>query len=706
MMKRILCLFSAWWLLSAATVPLSAAEPPPAASEAADLAAPPAPDARHRKVSQMVTRFIEEAHYRHASIDDSLSSQIFDQYLESLDGNRMYLLAPDVEKMNRYRFSLDESVKRGQLEPVFEIFNVYRARRLERTRYARRLLDEEPDFEIAETFFFERDELPWAADSAELDEVWRKYVKNDVLSLLLADKTWDEAREILDKRYAQVVRRVGQINSDDVFETFMNAYAHTLDPHSTYLSPRNSENYRIDMSLSYEGIGASLQLSDDFVSVLNVIPGGPAAISGELEPNDRITAVGQGADGELVDVVGWRLDDVVELIRGPGGTVVRLQILPSGAAPGAEAQTLNLVRDKIKLEEQAAQKQVVEIERPDGAWKIGVIEVPSFYQDYAARAARAKNYTSTTNDVRRLIKELEAEDIDGLIVDLRHNGGGHLSEAIELSGLFIEEGPLVQLRDYRGATEVLRDPEPEVAYRGPLAVLVNRYSASASEIFAAAMQDYKRGVVIGQQTFGKGSVQNLYSLDNYTRARDGAPGLGQLTLTIGKYYRVTGGSTQHRGVEPDIALPSEIDSTLVGESTRETALPWDQIEPIGFSAHAPLDAAVTALVESHERRVVNDPDFNYLLDRNSAFDDIRAMKHVSLNLEERKTERQRAEKDQLALENERRRAHGLEPLASIAELEKQEPVDVVLDEAAQIVADMLSLHGPAAVASDATAASF
>ena len=705
MTKRIVSLLSAWLLLFGVMAPLALAAPPAAPSAAAALEAPPAPDARHRKVSQMVTRFIEEAHYRHASIDDSLSAQIFEQYLDSLDGNKMYLLASDVEKMNRYRHSLDESVKRGQLEPVFEIFNIYRARRMERTRYARRLLENEPDFTLRETFFFEREELPWATDSAELDDVWRKYVKNDVLSLLLADKTWEEAREILDKRYAQVLRRVGQINSDDVFETFMNAYAHTLDPHSTYLSPRNSENYRIDMSLSYEGIGASLQLSDDFVSVLDVIPGGPAAISGELEPNDRITAVGQGADGELVDVVGWRLDDVVELIRGPGGTVVRLQILPSGAAPGSESHTLNLVRDKIKLEEQAAQKQVVEIARPDGAWKIGVIEVPSFYQDYAARAARARNYTSTTNDVRRLIKELEAEGIDGLIIDLRHNGGGHLSEAIELSGLFIEEGPLVQLRDYRGATEVLRDPEPEVAYRGPLAVLVNRYSASASEIFAAAMQDYKRGLVIGQQTFGKGSVQNLYSLDNYTRARDGAPGLGQLTLTIGKYYRVTGDSTQHRGVEPDIALPSEIDSTLVGESTRKTALPWDQIEPIGFSAHPPLDEAVTALVENHEKRIVDDPDFNYLLDGISAFDDIRAQQRVSLNLEERKLERKRAEKAQLARENERRVAHGLEPFTSIKQLEKEKPIDVVLDEAAEIVTDMLSLHGPAAVASDATAAS-
>ncbi|MBA3563003.1 MAG: carboxy terminal-processing peptidase [Gammaproteobacteria bacterium] len=694
-MKRILsnaltCLF----LLAA----FQMAPAEPAAS------APLAPDARHRKVSQMVTRFIEEAHYRHANIDDSLSSQIFDQYLEALDPNKVYLLGSDVEKMRRYRQSLDESVKRGQLEPVFEIFNLYRARLLQRTQYAQQLLAEKPDFTVHESFFFDRAESPWAADEAELNEIWRKRVKNDGLSLLLADKTWEEAQETLGKRYQQNVRRVGQVNSDDVFETFMNAYAHTLDPHSTYLAPRSAEEYRISMSLSYEGIGASLEMADEFVSVLNVIAGGPASISGELKPKDRITAVGQGRSGEMVDVVGWRLDDVVELIRGPGGSVVRLQILPSGAAPGSAEHHVDLVRDKVKLEEQAAQRDVIDVERPGSQWRVGVITVPSFYQDYAARAAHKKNYTSTTNDVRRLIAELEAEGIDGLIVDLRGNGGGHLSEAIELSGLFIEDGPLVQLRDYRGATEVLRDPEPEVTYDGPLAVLVDRYSASASEIFAAAMQDYRRGVVVGQQTFGKGSVQNLYTLDNYTRAREGDRGLGQLTLTIGKYYRVTGGSTQHRGVQPDISLPSVIDSETVGESTRETALPWDRIDPIDFTAHTPLNAAVSALTESYQRRAANDPDHNYLLDGISAFEDLREQESVSLNLEVRKDERERTEKERLARENARRAAHGLEPFTSQKELDEAEPVDVALDEAAEIVADMLNLYGPPAVASGAAAA--
>ncbi|MGH8495526.1 MAG: carboxy terminal-processing peptidase [Gammaproteobacteria bacterium] len=680
------------------TVP---AEPAPPAVEAT---APLAPDARHRKISQMVTRFIEEAHYRHASIDDALSAQIFEQYLEALDPNRIYFLASDVEKMSRYRESLDDSVKRGHLEPVFEIFNLYRARTQERLQLAVQLLAEKPDFTVDEKFYFDRSESPWA-NQAELDEIWRKRIKNDALSLLLSDKTWEETQEALGKRYGQLNRRLTQVKADDVFESFMNAYAHTLDPHSTYLSPRSSEEYRISMSLSYEGIGASLELADEFVSVLDVIPGGPAAISGELEPKDRITAVGQGASGDMVDVVGWRLDDVVELIRGPGGSVVRLQILPGGATPGSAEHTIALKRDRVKLEERAAQSDTIEIERPGGHWKIGVIEVPSFYQDYAARAAHKKNYTSTTNDARRLIAKLEGEGIDGLIIDLRDNGGGHLSEAIELSGLFIEDGPLVQLRDYRGATEVLRDPEPEVAYDGPLAVLVNRYSASASEIFAAAMQDYKRGVVIGQQTFGKGSVQNLYSLDNYTRSREGNLGLGQLTLTIGKYYRVTGGSTQHRGVHPDISLPSVIDTETVGESTRETALPWDRIEPIDFAARAPLDAAVSALTERHEQRVANDPDYNYVVGGISASEDLREQEWISLNLEARKRERVQQDRENLERENARRAAHGLEPLESLEELEDAEPPDFTLRETAEIVADMLNLYGPRAVASGTAASS-
>jgi carboxyl-terminal processing protease len=651
------------------------------------------PSDRHAKISRLVTTLFEHSHYSQVDIDDDVSSEMLDRYIEAMDGNRHYFLASDIAEFEAYRTELDDVVKRGELDPVFEMYERYTVRTRERLNYAIALLDEEPDFTIDERYVFDRTETPWAVDQAELDEIWRKRVKNDGLSLVMTGKSWDETSELLRKRYERVLKRVDQINSDDVFEAFMNAYSHTLDPHSSYFSPRNSEEYRIQMSLSYDGIGASLQLQDDYIAVLNVIPGGPAAVDGSIKPNDRITAVGQGDDGQLVDVVGWRLDDVVELIRGPGGTTVRLQVLGAGAAPGSETNVIALIRDKIKLEAQAAQKERMEIQRGDQTLNIGVIQVPSFYQDYNARAAGADDYTSTTADVRRLIGELEEEGIDGLVLDLRNNGGGHLSEATSLTGLFIERGPVVQLRDTNGRIEVLKDPSPAKVYDGPLAVLVNRYSASASEIFAAAIQDYKRGVVLGQQTFGKGTVQNLYPLDRYAPGSD--PRFGQLTLTIGKYYRVTGGSTQHRGVLPDIELPSHIDSSLIGESSRDTALPWDQIKATDFATDRSLDTALSVLSTSHEQRSAVDPDFNYLQADIAAVTAERAHNSVSLSLLAREQEREESRARELALRNERRAALGQEPVVSLDDLEEEEVPDILLDEAAAVVADMTDLSAAA-----------
>jgi carboxyl-terminal processing protease len=645
---------------------------------------------KHSEISERVTQIIEELHYSRPRIDNSLSSAILDRYLDTLDGNRLYFLNSDISAFGRYRYELDERARNGQLQPIFEIFNVFRARTQERIEYAIALLDQEPDFSIDEDFLFDRSELPWPNSDQEIQDVWRKRVKNDALSLVLTGKTWEETAEILGERYERVLHRIGQLNSDDVFETFMNAMAHTMDPHSSYLSPRNSEEYRIQMSLSYDGIGASLQLEDDYVTVINVIPGGPAQIDGQLKPEDRITAVGQGESGEFVDVIGWRLDDVVQLIRGPGGTVVRLQVLPAGAAPGTPEKILPLVRDKVKLEEQAAKSDLVEVQRDERTYRIGVIRVPSFYQDYAARSRGDEDYTSTTRDVGRLIGELEADGIDGLVMDLRQNGGGHLSEATELSGLFLERGPIVQLRETRGDTTVLDDPSPGAVYHGPLAVLVDRYSASASEIFAAAIQDYKRGVVVGQRTFGKGSVQNLFNLDRFMRA----PGYGQLTLTIGKYYRVTGGSTQHRGVEPDIALPSLVDIETVGESTRDTALPWDQIQATRFRAQTPLDDAIRQVEQRRTQRAVSDPDFNYLISDIAALSELSSRDTVSLNLAAREAEREATQQGQLVRENERRAARGLEPLATLEELEVAEPPDILLEQATGVVADMADLEEP------------
>ena len=651
------------------------------------------PDSRHESVGELITQFIQKSHYLHISVDDELSSRVLDRYIESLDSNRMYLLASDIADFEQYRYQLDDVVKSRPLDPVYEMFKVYRTRARERLNFALRQLETEPDFTIDEHFQFDRSEAPWIESTAELDEIWRKRVKNDVLRLVLAEQTWEEAQELLKKRYTRYLKRMDQVKSDDVFETFMNAFAHTLDPHSSYLSPRNSEEYRIQMSLSYFGIGASLQTEEDYVQIISIIAGGPAAIDGKLKPNDRITGVAQGSDGEMIDVVGWRLEDVVDLIRGPANTVVRLQIIPAGAPPGSSEKVLALTRDRVKLEEQAAQSDIIDVPREGREWRIGIIEVPSFYRDYRALSNGDKNYTSTTKDVKRLIAELETQGIDGLVLDLRGNGGGHLTEATALSGLFIDNGPVVQLRNSSGRISRLDDPDPvaRVAYNGPLAILVDRFSASASEIFAAAIQDYARGVIVGQQTFGKGTVQNLYSLDQYLQP-EGDKGYGQLTMTIGKYYRVTGESTQHRGVDPDISLPSSIDVQEVGESVRDSALPWDTIQTTRFRAGPPLESTIQSLTASHSERSKDDPNFRYLMDGIRVFEETRTRTIVSLNIDKRLEERELERTRALKRENDRRTALNLEPLSSLEEVEEDTRPDVLLDQAAAIVTDMAALR--------------
>ena len=648
--------------------------------------------AKHPAISSSVTRLIEEMHYSLPRLDNSLSSAILDQYLDTLDGNRMYFTAADIATFNRLRYELDDRTRTGDLQPVFDIFNLFRKRAGERVEHAIELLATEPDYTLDETFQYDRSELPWPGSEAELDEIWRKNVKSDGLRLILTGKTWAEATETLKERYERSYKRITQLTAEDVFEFYMNAVAHNMDPHSSYLSPRQSEEYRIQMSLSYDGIGASLQLEGDYVEVTNIIDGGPAQIDGQLKAEDRITAVGE-ASGELVDVIGWRLEDVVQKIRGPGGTRVRLQVLPAGANPGSPEKTIELVRDKIKLEDAAAKKSLIEIPFNGRNYRIGVIDVPSFYQDFAARSRGDDDYVSTSRDVTRLIEEFRAEGgIDGLVMDLRANGGGHLSEATELSGLFIERGPIVQLRETRGTISQLDDPSPTAVYGGPLAVLVDRYSASASEIFAAAIQDYDRGVIVGQQTFGKGSVQNLFPLDRLMRGTDN----GQLTLTIGKYYRVTGESTQHRGVIPDIELPSMVDAETVGESTRDTALPWDRIQPTRFRPAPTLTAAIDDLRAHQVARATNDPEFGYLVSDVAAVRELSSQKSVSLNREERLAENKRLDEGRLARENARRTALGLEALASIEDLNDTETSDeILLHQAARVVAELVErTRGP------------
>jgi carboxyl-terminal processing protease len=630
---------------------------------------------------------LEGMHYSGNKLDDRLSAIVYERFLEAIDGQHTSLLASDIAEFDQYKLKFDDMIRSGDVDPAFAIFARYQQRNRERIKFAIAQLDKEPDWTLNETFEFDREKAPWAASQADLDEFWRKRVKNDALSLELTGKNWDDASKLLRKRYETTLKRIDQVSADDVFESLMNSYARAYDPHSSYFSPRSSEEYRIQMSLNYDGIGASLQLVDEYVTIMNIIEGGPAATAGTLSVKDRITGVGQGKEGPITDVLGWRIDDVVQLIRGRAGTQVRLQVLPAGAAPGTPEKTLEFTRNKVTLEAQAAQKELRTIKRGDKEYRVGIINVPAFYQDVEAQSAGDKEYRSTTRDVRRLIKELQAEKIDGLVLDLRGNGGGYLPEATALTGLFIDKGPVVQLKVTTGELEVQDDPESGATYTGPLAVLVDRFSASASEIFAGALQDYHRATILGQRTFGKGTVQNLVPLDRWSPR----PVNGQLTVTIGKFYRVTGESTQHRGVEPDVPLPSQIDMDEFGESALEGALPWDRIAGVPFRSEAKAQQPnIPVLVTEEKARADKDPDYRWLVADLAAAESVRKQTSLSLNLQTRKTEREKLDKDRLARENARRAAQGLPALKSIEELADVKFPDTVLDQAAEVMTDMVT----------------
>lgn len=649
------------------------------------------PAERHERATEIITHIINTYHYKSRPLDDSLSTSILDRYLDSLDPNRSYFLASDISNFDKYRFKLDNRLKDEDLVPAFDIFKIYRKRVDERINHAIAMLDNDFDFTIDESYRFDRRDSDWARTKAELDEIWRKRVKNDVLNLLLAKKDDAEYVDTLTKRYERIRTNTFQLDSNDIFQTFINSYTTSIEPHTAYFSPRESENFDISMRLSLEGIGAVLTTENDYTVIQHIIPGGPADLSNQLHDEDKIIGVGQGKNGEIVDIIGWRLDDVVDLIRGPKGTTLRIEILPKNSGPEGPHKMITLVRNKIKLEEQAAKSSIIEI--PESKRKIGVINVPTFYIDFAAQARGDKNYKSTSGDVRKLIAKLKEASISGLIIDLRGNGGGSLSEALELTGLFIEKGPIVQTKDSTGRIDINDDPDPSIVYSGPMAVLVDRNSASASEIFAGAIQDYQRGIIIGEPTFGKGTVQNIVDLDRFISNADEEH--GRLKTTIAQFFRVSGGSNQHRGVIPDIILPTANISSDYGEKSLDNALPWDQVKPAKYIKVMSTPDDISMAEARHKQRIKSDRAFQLLIEEQELIEETSNQKEISLLMSERKAEREKLQETREQLENEIRIAQGLPPLndnESNNESAGQEDdtMDIILKEAGMILDDMIA----------------
>ena len=629
------------------------------------------PTQSHMKEARIIIQILDYLHYRDVDLNDSLSSVIFDNYLEALDGNKNYFLASDIKSFEKYRFSLDDDLKRGNLVPAFYIFNIYKNRVESRLKYALANTGYEFDFSKNEIFHFDRSDMPYAKTEAELDELWRKTLKNQALNLKLSGSDNAKIAEVLKTRYERFKSNVEKYNSNDVFEIFMNSVTESFDPHTNYYTPLNAEDFEMQSKKSLEGIGATLQQDNDYTKIVELRPGGPAFLSGQVNKDDRVVGVAQGADGEMIDVIGWRSDEVAGQIRGPKGTLVRLELLPAGASPGAETKVVSLVRDKINLDDARAKSQVVQLTENGEKFTLGIITVPDFYLNADEMADNPDNYTSTTNDVKRLIKELQAEGVDGVMLDLRNNGGGALFEAINLSGLFIPEGPVVQVKYPQNRKEVMDDENPELFYDGPLNVMINRFSASASEIFAGAIQDYKRGVIVGEQSYGKGTVQNVRGLNDFIRGAEDEE-LGLIKFTIAKFYRVTGSSTQHRGVTPDIEFPSLYSAEDFGESSQPSALPWDKIESANYKPMNYVnDAMIAALKRQHQKRLKEEQTLVDLQFDIQELQKNRKRTEVSLNYEVRKKEQEDLDK---------RRASQVKIGASLTELEANKVKDRSLDD--------------------------
>lgn len=636
-----------------------------------------APESQHATSSKRITAQFTRAHYKAVKIDDELSAKIFDRYIEQLDYNRNVFLASDIEALQKYRLDFDTVVSRGKLESAYEIFNLNMQRRMERYQYAISLLEKPFDFTIDESYVFDRDDAKWPETTEELDSLWRSRVKYDALNLTLAGKEWAKVKEILTKRYKYAIKRLKQSESEDVFQIVMNSFARVVEPHTSYLSPRNAERFQMDMNLSLEGIGAVLRAEEDFTVIQSVVTGGPADKSKQLKPKDRIVGVSQD-DDDFVDVVGWRLDDVVDLIKGPKGSKVRLQVQGDIENNDDTIKVVSIIRDKIILEDRAAKSEVYYEKAGDKtSRKLGVITIPSFYNNLS-------------RDVKKEIDKLKLENVEGIIVDLRGNGGGSLPESTLLTGLFIDKGPVVQVRDGANRISVQRDKDGISYYDGPLTVMVDRYSASASEIFSAAIQDYGRGVIVGEHTFGKGTVQQHRPLGRVYDLFEKP--FGSIQYTIAKFYRINGGSTQHRGVLPDISFPTAVDPEEWGESKEENALPWDQIREARYSKLDNLAPSIANLSEHYKERIKTNREFNYLLSDIEEYKLDKEDKTISLNLAKRKAKKEERKVKQLERANERLVAMNKEKITSLDDLPKElEELDPLLDETARITFDLVAM---------------
>ncbi|MDH4553142.1 tail-specific protease [Pseudomonas sp. LB-090624] len=650
------------------------------------------PDRDEIVASLNVVELLKRHHYSKPPLDDARSVIIYDSYIKLLDPARSYFTAADIAEFDKWKTQFDDFLKSGNLDPGFTIYKRYLDRVKQRLDFALAELNkgvDKIDFNTKETLLIDRKDAPWLKNQAELDDLWRKRVKDEVLRQKIAGKEPKQIQETLTKRYKNQLARLDQTRAEDIFQAYINTFAQSYDPHTNYLSPDNAENFDINMSLSLEGIGAVLQSDNDQVKIVRLVPAGPAAKTKQVAPADKIIGVAQG-NKEMVDVVGWRLDEVVKLIRGPKGSVVRLEIIPASNAPSDQtSKIVSITREAVKLEEQAAKKSVLKLKQDGRDYKLGIIEIPAFYLDFKAYRAGDPEYKSTTRDVKKLLTELQKEKVDGVVIDLRNNGGGSLQEATELTSLFIEKGPTVLVRNSDGRVDVLEDENPGAFYKGPLALLVNRLSASASEIFAGAMQDYHRALIIGGQTFGKGTVQTIQPLNH-----------GELKLTLAKFYRVSGQSTQHQGVLPDIDYPSIIDTKEIGESALPEAMPWDTIRPVVKPAADPFKPFLAQLRAQHEARSDKDAEFTYIRDRLALTKKLMDEKTVSLNEQDRRARHDDIEAKQLALENIRRKAKGEEPLKELkkededalpTEDENTKPEDdAYLSETGRILIDYLS----------------